>query len=213
VRTHRVHERKALVMKRTLTGLAVAGIVALGLAIPSSAAPSLSPSAGDAAGRPAVGDEPAKLLQRHDASDTRRAQVPPKVEGIAGGFVYVPITPYRTVDSRSYAEGFMVGGDEVYFTVLTDENNVPRVPNTAVAVTYNLTVDGTVGAGYCALFPGSANWPGNSSINWTASRQTIANGGTVAIDFFDAFGQVSVFCGPGVTAGTDFILDITGYYI
>jgi hypothetical protein len=142
-----------------------------------------------------------------------RAGAPAQTEGIAGGFVFVPITPYRTLDSRSYADGFMFGGDEVVFSVLVDEFNVPRIPNTAVAVTYNLTVDGTVGSGFCAAFPGPATWAGNSSINWTGSRQTIANGGVTGIGRLDEDGQISIYCGPtSRSIGTDFILDITGYY-
>ena len=134
-------------------------------------------------------------------------------QGIAGGYVFVPITPYRTFDSRDYVDGWMLGGDEVVFTVLTNAVGVPMIPSGAVAVTYNLTVTNTLGEGYCALYPGPATWPGNSSINWTGTDQTLANGGTVAIGFFRQAGEVSVYCGPANINGTDYVLDITGYYL
>ena len=125
----------------------------------------------------------------------------------------MPITPYRTFDSRDYVDGWMLGGDEVVFTVLTNSSDVPMIPPTAVAVTYNLTVTNTLGQGYCALYPGPASWPGNSSINWTGTDQTLANGGTVAIGFYREAGEVSVYCGPANINGTDYVLDITGYYL
>lgn len=126
----------------------------------------------------------------------------------------MPINPYRTFDSRSYADGFMVPGDEVYFDVITDASGVPQIPADAVAVTYNLTATGTLGAeGYLAVFPADINWPGNSSLNWFASNVSIANGGVVALGNYDAPGQISVYAGNVPQTGTDFIVDITGHYI
>jgi hypothetical protein len=46
----------------------------------------------------------------------------------------------------------------------------------------NLTITGTVGAGFVAVFPAGISWPGNSSINWSASNQNIANGVITAVD-------------------------------
>jgi hypothetical protein len=150
----------------------------------------------------------------HRNADRTLLEAPGDVpEGIAGGYVFVPITPYRTLDSRNDPSGPVIGGTDGWFTVLVDENNNPMIPNTAVAVTYNLTVVETFGAGFCALFPATMLWPGNSSINWTATNQTVANGGTVAIANFDGDGQVAIYCGPQANVYTHFILDITGYYI
>ena len=138
---------------------------------------------------------------------------PARTEMVASGYLFVPINPFRTFDSRAYPDGFMRARDTWFFDVLTDQVGSPMIPAAAVAVTYNLTVVGTRGGGYCALYPADINWPGNSSINWTQAGQTIANGGTVAIGFFDAAGQVEIYCdSTGGFAGTDFILDITGFY-
>jgi hypothetical protein len=46
----------------------------------------------------------------------------------------------------------------------------------------NLTVTETVGGGFVAVFPAGIAWPNNSSINWAASNQTIANGVITAVD-------------------------------
>jgi len=144
---------------------------------------------------------------------TRTEAVPPNVEAVSIGYTFVPINPFRAYDSRSYANAFMFGGREIYFDVLSDQYNTPVIPTNAVAVTYNLTVTSTVASGYLAVYPGNTTWPGNSSINWSATGQTLANGGTVAVGYYDAPGQIRVLCGPSGLLGTDFILDITGYFV
>ena len=129
-------------------------------------------------------------------------------QGTAGGYVFVPINPYRSYDSRYFTEGFLIGGDEEYLNVLTNEYGQQMIPSDAVAVTYNLTATGNVGdGGYLALYPGDIYWPGNSSINF-GPDSTIANGGVVAVD---AAGGIWVRLGYGYVA-TNYILDITGYY-
>lgn len=199
---------------KTLTSLLVLGVCAAGIAIvPGSSA--AQPQAVAAMSRPAVGEPPAKPLT--SSENMVKAPAPQGSVGAAGaggGYVFVPVNPYRTLDSRAYADGYMVAPDRWHFDVVTNFANVPMIPNTAVAVTYNLTVAATYGHGYCALYPANLGWPGNSSINWTGTDQTIANGGTVAIGYLDAPGQVEIFCdSTGGAAATDFILDITGYYI
>ncbi len=136
-----------------------------------------------------------------------------RTEGIAGGFVFVPVNPFRTWDSRDTGLGRLPGGFVNRFTVLTDVNDIQQIPVEAIAVTYNLTVTDTLGAGYLALYPVDIDWPGNSSINWTTNGQTIANGGTVAIGNFEGvIGGIEVYNGPS-SPGTHFIIDITGYFI
>lgn len=133
---------------------------------------------------------------------------------LGAGATFVPINPYRAIDSRAFVDGFLTPGDEVFFDVITDVNGVPQIPDTAVAVTYNLTATGTFGAeGYLAVFPADINWPGNSSINWFASGISLANGGVVALGNLDAPGQISVYCGNVAQTGSDYIVDITGYYV
>ena len=129
------------------------------------------------------------------------------------GYTFTPINPYRAYDSRPYVDGFLLPGQGVYFEVLSDVNGTQQIPASAVAVTYNLTATGTFGAqGYLAVFPADINWPGNSSINWVASNQSIANGGVVALGARSGPGEITVYCGQVSLTGTDFIVDITGFY-
>ena len=45
-----------------------------------------------------------------------------------------------------------------------------------------MTVTETVVGGFVAVFSAGIAWPGNSSINWAASNQTVANGVITAVD-------------------------------
>ena len=133
-------------------------------------------------------------------------------EAISGGFVYVPINPYRTMDTRIVGGDPLAGGNAEYFTVLTDMDDVQRIPVEAVAVTYNLTVAQTVGSGYIAIYPADIDWPGTSAINWSTSGVAIANGGTIALgDFQETVGAVEILLNPPGSSA-HYILDITGYY-
>lgn len=127
---------------------------------------------------------------------------------------FVPITPYRAIDSRALGgDGLMYPGREVYFDATSDATGVQRIPPTAIAVTYNLTVTGTTGAGgFIALFPAGQPWPGNSSINWFTSGIDLANGGVVALGNRTGPGQVSFYAGQVSGASAYVILDITGYF-
>ena len=68
---------------------------------------------------------------------------------------------------------------------------VARIPDTAVAVTYNLVVD-TVGSGFYVY--ANIYWPGNASINWTANRHHAVER-QASIGFLDAPGQIEVYVG------------------
>lgn len=198
--------RKLLLTMSLLLGLTI-GVQSSGV----------SASALPGAARPPSGDvEPAKAMVTSIAGGTptqftEAGDVP---NGIAGGYVYVPVNPYRTFDSRSYTNGFLPGGWAMYFDVITDASGAARIPSNAVAVTYNLAVTNTAGSGFLGIYPANIGWPGNASINWMASGTTLSNGGTVAIGFGDAAGQIEVYAGPAAAGvGTDFVIDITGYYV
>jgi hypothetical protein len=97
--------------------------------------------------------------------------------------------------------------------VVTDVDGQLMIPQDAKAVTYNLTIADTQGAGYLGIFPANVDWPGNSSINWWQSGLLLANGGAVGLGVSfvtNLAGSVALHAGgPGSTA---FIVDITGYY-
>jgi hypothetical protein len=126
-------------------------------------------------------------------------------------YFYVPfrpnfyaISPARVYDTR-LAGGRIVSGETRTISVALSTTGAAVTPSTASAVLYNLTVTNNSGAGYLALFPTGTTWAGNSSINWFSS--TVANGGMVELG---GDRQINVFCSGSTT---DFIVDITGYYL
>ncbi len=132
---------------------------------------------------------------------------------LAPGTMFHAVTPYRSFDSRAYSDGLMLAGDEIVFDVVTDMFGTARIPSTAIAVTYNLTITGTRGAaGYLAIYPANVSWPGNSSINWFQGNLDLANGGVVSLGNYSGPGQIAVLAGDVPNTATDFIIDITGYY-
>ena len=83
------------------------------------------------------------------------------------------------------------------------------VPAGATAVIGNLTITKTVGSGgFLSVVPGDATVSSGSSINWFGPNQDLANSLTAKLD---ATRQVKVFCGGD--SATDFVIDVTGYYL
>jgi hypothetical protein len=129
----------------------------------------------------------------------------------------VPITPVRVFDSR-YARfsGPIRNGAPRTINVKDAINPLTgavsatnAIPQGAKAISYNLTVTSTVGGGFIDLLPGASTTVTGSSINWTASGVTIANGGIVALGTGANERQVTLVL-TGVSAQV--IVDITGYY-
>ncbi|MCU1388439.1 MAG: hypothetical protein JWL72_1777, partial [Ilumatobacteraceae bacterium] len=127
------------------------------------------------------------------------------------------IDPVRAFDSRSPApsQGKLSSGNNKVVSIKDARDAATGgvqladvVPVGAVAIVGNLTVTNTVGAGFLAVVPGDATKAAGSSINWFGSDQNLANGFTVKIA---ADRTVKVFCGGG--NATDFIIDVSGYYI
>ena len=71
----------------------------------------------------------------------------------------------------------------------------------------NLTVTETVGGGFVAVFAGGIPWPKNSSINWSASNQNVANGVITALD---ANGRITI---RGGANPTHVVIDRIGFMI
>jgi len=87
------------------------------------------------------------------------------------------------------------------------------IPGGARAVSYNLTITGTVGSnGWVAVLPGTSTAVTASTINWYASGQILANGGIIALGTGAAERQITLVVGGLAGSSTNVILDITGYY-
>ena len=128
-----------------------------------------------------------------------------------------PLTPTRVYDSRAAvpAQGVMSSGGNRLVSVASGRTldtgavNSPNVvPVGATAIACNVTVDRTQNQGFLAVNPGGNTTVSASTINWFASNQTLANGVIVTIS---GSREVTVIAGGG--GATDFIIDVTGYFL
>ena len=114
------------------------------------------------------------------------------------GAAFVPLDPYRAYDSRVDG-GLLPGGSSRLVTT--------GVPAGAVAVAYNLTATGMLGSGLLTVTPGGVPSGGTSTLNFTATGQTVANAFGSGVD---AQGRISV---SATGAATHFVVDVVGYYM
>jgi hypothetical protein len=120
-------------------------------------------------------------------------------------------------DSRSAAPtpGTIAGGQNRTVSVADKRNTTTGavvtanfVPAGATAVTANITVVSASGAGFLTVNPGGVITVDSSTINWSTAGQVLANGVTLTLN---TTRQLSVVAGGG--GSTDFIIDISGYYL
>ncbi len=138
--------------------------------------------------------------------------------------VFVPIASYRTLDSRGPStEKFVRSVDNSLNPGLPTAHFVQfeqggdgtiQFPDEAVAVTYNVTVTETEGAGFVQI-DGYGNASGTTStVNWSGADQTVANSGVAILtDAFDDPGALGIWVGGAPDAKAHVVLDITGYYM
>jgi hypothetical protein len=144
-----------------------------------------------------------------------------KLAGPATAGSFHPISQVRVYDSRSPAPTpgkLATGGSRV---VSVKDGRDPSsgnptalnaVPLGATAVTGNITVTNTTGnlGGFLTIMPGDAAALVGSSVNWFGPGQNTANSFTAKLD---ASRQLKIFAGGAPAPDTDFIIDITGYYL
>jgi hypothetical protein len=118
-----------------------------------------------------------------------------------GASAYVPLSPYRILDTR-IGQGFprRVNAGEAFTLTL------PGLPAGASAVVLNLAVDGSAAPGFVTVFPTGVARPLASSINVDAAGLTIANLVTVPIG---AGGTIDMYS----LMTTDLVADVQGYYM
>lgn len=103
----------------------------------------------------------------------------------------------RAYDSRA-SGGRMTSGTE---------RSIPLGFPGASAALVNVTVTETAGLGFVAAFADGIAYPGNSTINWTSSGTTTANGAVVAMS---SAGSIKLRCEVG---STHVIVDRLGWFL
>ncbi len=114
------------------------------------------------------------------------------------GQVLLP-TPQRVYDSRS---GAKISGGQTRTHSLAG-----RLPVGATGAVVNITVTATESVGYLVLYAAGSSVPSSSSINWSATGQTLANSAQTSVS---GARSISVTCGG---RPTHYIIDLVGYLI
>jgi hypothetical protein len=117
----------------------------------------------------------------------------------ASGAFQVLGSPVRAYDSRT-ADGKLSGGGQRTITLT-------GVPSGSSAATVSLTVTGTTGSGFLAVFKEGVAYPGNSNLNWYAAGQTIA---VTTVSAVSTLSRIIVRAGGG--GSTHVIIDVIGYH-
>jgi hypothetical protein len=152
------------------------------------------------------------LLFRTDLSNVQA------VSSMAIGFTPATValtplpSPKRVYDSRAaeppanVVKGMLAGGVDRD----VDIKNGSGVPATARAVVGNVTLTNTFGSGWVDIRPAGTAWANTSTVNFSGSGQTVANGFTATLG---PNAMVTVRCGPAGPSLTDFVIDVIGYYV
>ena len=142
-----------------------------------------------------------------------------KIAGTSTAGAFHPVVPGRLYDSRVAAPGpiarlFTGQTRLVNVAARRDlasgagiENNY--VPAGASAIACNVTVVDTIGAGFLSINPGGVTEVRAATVNWFGSGQILNNGVTLTLN---AARELTVIAGGDTTAGTHFVIDVTGYY-
>ncbi|HAP75552.1 MAG TPA: hypothetical protein DCR14_05660 [Acidimicrobiaceae bacterium] len=137
------------------------------------------------------------------------------LSGAGASGAFHAITPVRVYDSRLALplQGTMTQGDTRTISVAASRDlstgaviDANVVPARTSAITFNITVTNTVGSGWMAVNPGGNTTVSASSINWSETGQSLANGTIVPVN---ADREITLICGKGTT---HVIIDVTGYY-
>jgi PKD domain len=128
----------------------------------------------------------------------------------AGGSGYTSLTPDRLIDTRN---GIGVGVRQVpaggTITVPIAGNDGGQLPSTGItAVALNVTVTNPKGTGFLTAYPEGESLPNASNVNYKTG-QTIANSVIVPVT---STGKILITNSGAGAAGTDIIVDVTGYY-
>lgn len=139
-----------------------------------------------------------RITAQADSGSTQVTSAPVTV--IADPGTYHPLTPQRALDTRSdYSGGVKANSTADFFA------SDVGVPDTAVAVVFNLTETGARSPGYITAYTQGENRPTASNLNFAAG-QTVANLVTAGI----TDGDVTLY--NGSAGNVQMIADVVGYY-
>lgn len=126
--------------------------------------------------------------------------------------VFVPISQYRTFDTRLETDGAQkIQLQEQYNIAPTqDVDGNTRLPDEAIAVSYNITIAATERSGYVQVLGPGTTFGSTSTINWSDDAQRLANSGNVELGGFQEF---YLYLDGAPFAAAHVIIDITGYYV
>lgn len=123
------------------------------------------------------------------------------------GLDFYTVRPCRLFDTRSNSGAPLQSGTERVFAI----SGACGIPVTARAISVNITAIDATGNGNVALYPGDAQAPGSSAINFSAGV-TRANNAVLALAHNGAgtlSGRATVNASPGQV---HLILDVNGYF-
>ncbi|HEX9458546.1 MAG TPA: hypothetical protein VGA84_05345 [Thermoanaerobaculia bacterium] len=118
-----------------------------------------------------------------------------------GPFSFFAITPCRAVDTRGGAP--LGSGQTRNFAI----RNVCGVPSTAAAVAINVTITGATTQSFLTVWPTGGARPNVSTINFTSTDQSLANGAIVGLGTTPTDLAVFNCCG-----NVHVLIDVTGYF-
>jgi hypothetical protein len=127
------------------------------------------------------------------------------------------VTPTRVYDSRAAAPapGVLSAGSNRTISVADGRDLTTGavtaanlVPAGATAITANVTVVDTTGAGFLTINPGGNTTVTAATVNWFAAGQILNNGVNITVN---ATRQVTAIAGG--SGGVNFVIDVTGYYL
>jgi hypothetical protein len=141
-----------------------------------------------------------------------------KITGTTTAGAFHAISPRRVYDSRAAAPspGALAGGANRLVSVADGRDlatgavtTADVVPAGASAITCNVTVVDTVGAGFLTVNPGGETVVQSAAINWSATGQVLNNG---IVARLDTQRRLTIIAGGGAGASTNVVIDVTGYY-
>jgi hypothetical protein len=84
------------------------------------------------------------------------------------------------------------------------------VPGGATAISANVTVVGTVLSGFLTVNPGGTTTINAATVNWSATGQILNNGVVLTLN---GNREITVIAGGLAGSGTDFVVDVNGYFL